>query len=158
MTTDDVEVSVIESFFTRETYIAIKGKGVKLNSKLVSPSNPIDISKSIISYDTKRPFTDGFGESSLRTLAAVHDMRRTASNLLDLCWTACGALDGMADLRGLLPIVHVCGTHVVFEAGGFVLEEGGERFSLPIEPDVRMSFVAANNEKLARDILNAFKG
>lgn len=158
MTTEDIQVSVIDSFFTNETYVAVTGKGVTLNSRNVSPSKPIVIEKAIISYDTKRSLEGEFGESSLRALRAVHDMRRTASNLLDLCWTACGALDGMVDLRGLLPIVHVCGTHMVLEAGGYVVEENGSKFCLSIDPDVRMSFVAANNEILARSILAAFKG
>jgi myo-inositol-1(or 4)-monophosphatase len=158
MTTDDVETSVIVSFFTDETYVANTGRGVTRNGKPVRVSASVEPEHSIISYDTKRPWTDGFAEASKRTLRSVHDMRRTASNLLDLCWTASGALDAMVDLRGLLPIVHVSGTHMVFEAGGFVIGENGERFTLPITPDVRMSFVAANNEELARSILSAFMG
>ena len=158
MSTDNVETSVIMSFFTDETYVARTGKGITRNGKSARVSAAVETEHSIISYDTKRPWTESFAEASKRTLGAVHDMRRTASNLLDLCWTASGALDAMADLRGLLPIVHVSGTHMVFEAGGFVIEEGGERFSLPITPDVRMSFVAANSEELARAILSAFTG
>lgn len=158
MTTDDVEISVIHSFFTEETFVAVSGKGVTKNGKSVKVSAPVEAGHSIISYDTKRTWTDRFANASLRTLSSVHDMRRTASNLLDLCWTAAGSLDAMADLRGILPIVHVCGTHMVFEAGGYVLEENGSRFSLPVKPDTRMSFIAANNESLARTLLASFKG
>ncbi|MHA1769224.1 MAG: inositol monophosphatase family protein [Candidatus Thorarchaeota archaeon] len=158
MTTDDIEVSVIESFFTKERYIAVQGQGVTRNGRPVSPALPVDIGDAIISYDTNRSWFDGFGDGSHRALEALHDIRRTASNLLDLCWTASGSLDGMADLRGILPIVHISGTHMVFEAGGFVIEESGDRLHLPIGPDVRMSFVAASNEALARQVLAAFKG
>ncbi len=157
MTTDDVEVSVIDSFFTEETYVAASGQGVRRNGRTVRVSSQERMEDSIISYDTKRKWDDGFAQSSLRTMRAVHDMRRTASNLLDLCWTAAGSLDAMIDLRGQLPIVHVCGTHMVVEGGGYVLHESGERFHLPIEPDVRMSFVAASSEGLARYLLSAFK-
>ena len=91
-------------------------------------------------------------------MSRVLDIRRTASNLLDLCWTAEGSLDAMIDLRGTLPIVHISGTHMVNEAGGFVLEENGTRFNLPINSAERMSFIAAGTEELARQFLSLFKG
>lgn len=47
---------------------------------------------------------------------------------------------------------------MVFEAGGFVLDQGGERFCSPLQQGIMMNFVAASNEELARLILDAFKG
>lgn len=158
MTSDDAELSVIESIFTNEQYIAIKGEGVTKNGKRVSTSRPVDIADAIISYDTKRTWDKQFLERSLRTMSAVHDIRRSASNLLDLCWTAAGQLDGMVDMRNMLPIIHLCGTHMVFEAGGFVIDPNGERFNCSLEPEKMMNFVAASNEVLARQILDAFMG
>ncbi len=158
MTSDDAEISIIDSVFTDETYIAIKGKGVTRNGKKVKVSEPIDLENAIISYDTKRTFDASFVESSVRTIKAVHDTRRTASNLLDLCWTAAGFLDGMVDMRNMLPIIHLCGTHMVFEAGGYVIGMDGNRFSTSLDPDVMMNFVAASNGNLARQILNEFQG
>jgi len=158
MTSDDAEISVIESIFTDEQYIAIKGKGVTKNGKRVSTSKTVDLADSIISYDTKRTWDSEFLERSLRTMSAVHDTRRTASNLLDLCWTASGQLDAMVDLRNMLPIIHLCGTHMVFEAGGFVLDKNGERFCSSLEQDIMMNFVAASDELLAKQILDAFMG
>ncbi len=157
MTSDDVEISIIDSFFTDEIYVAITGKGVTKNGEKVTPAQEKASSDLIISYDTKRPWKGEFGQSSKQVLEGVHDMRRTGSNLLDLCWTASGSLDAMIDLRGILPIVHVSGSHMVFEAGGFVLEQSGKRMVLPIEKDVRMSYVAASSENLARYLLDLFK-
>ena len=56
-------------------------------------------------------------------IKTIYDVRRSGANLLDLCWTASGALDAMVDLRDILPIVHVSGTHIVFEAGGYVIDQ-----------------------------------
>ena len=158
MTSDDAEISVIDSVFTDETYVAVTGKGVTRNGARVKPSPPVELKDAIISYDTKRTWDPHFMEKSLRTRSAVHDTRRTASNLLDLCWTASGFLDGMVDLRDMLPIIHLCGTHMVFEAGGFVLDQNGNRFNSSLEPEKMMNFVAASNETLARQILARFKG
>jgi myo-inositol-1(or 4)-monophosphatase len=158
MTSDDAEISIIDSIFTDETYIAIKGKGVTKNGKKVKVAEPVELEKAIISYDTKKTFDPLFVESSVRTIKSVHDTRRTASNLLDLCWTAAGFLDGMVDVRNLLPIIHLCGTHMVFEAGGYVLGLDGNRFISSLEPNIMMNFVAASSEDLARKILNEFQG
>lgn len=156
MTSDDAEISVIDSIFTDETYAAVTGKGVTRNGVSVKPSAPVDLKDAIISYDTKKTWDSEFLERSLRTFGAVHDTRRSASNLLDLCWTASGFLDGMVDLRDMLPIIHLCGTHMVFEAGGFVLDQDGSRFQSSLEPEKMMNFVAASNETLARQILARF--
>jgi len=156
-TTDDLEVSIIDSFFTDELYIARKGMGVTKNGKRVQVAEPIATKSAIISYDTKKEWDLEFANGSTQVMQAVHDIRRTASNLLDLCWVAAGSLDAMADLRDILPIVHVCGTHMVVEAGGYVVTRSGDRLCLPLEMNQKMSFIAASSESLARDILRAYR-
>lgn len=158
MSSDDTEISIIDSVFTEETYIAIKGDGVTRNGKNVRVSKPIELKDAIISYDTKKTFDSEFVKSSVRTIGAVHDIRRTATNLLDLCWTAAGFLDGMVDLRNMLPIIHLSGIHMVFEAGGFVIDHNGNRYRSSLQPDEMINFVAASNEELARQILHVFQG
>ncbi|MFW9832570.1 MAG: inositol monophosphatase family protein [Candidatus Thorarchaeota archaeon] len=158
MTSDDAEVSIIDSIFTDETYIAVTGRGVTRNGMHVKPADPVELKNAIISYDLKKTWDSEYMDKSLRTIKAVHDTRRTATNLLDLCWTAAGFLDGMVDLRDMLPIIHLCGTHMVFEAGGFVLDQNGSRFHGKLEPNKMMNFVAASNETLAREILARFNG
>ncbi|MHA1588790.1 MAG: inositol monophosphatase family protein [Candidatus Thorarchaeota archaeon] len=158
MTTDEVTLSIIDSIFTDETYVATKGQGVRKNGKSVRPREGTSLENAIISYDTKRKWEGQFAEASCRTLTSVYDMRRSASNLLDLCWTAAGSLDAMVDLRDMLPIVHVCGTHMVLEAGGVVLNKNGSHFTVPIDMNSKMSFVAASTSELAKEILTAFKG
>jgi myo-inositol-1(or 4)-monophosphatase len=158
MTSDDAEISLIESIYTDEQYVAIKGEGVKKNGKRVSTSKPVNLADAIISYDTKKTWDSKFLEKSLRTMSSVHDIRRSASNLLDLCWTASGQLDAMVDMRNMLPIIHISGIHMVVEAGGFVINPNGERFCSSLNPDVMMNFIAASNEQLARQILDVFNG
>lgn len=158
MSSDDTEISIIDSVFTEETYVAVKGEGVTRNGKKVRVSRPVDLKDAIISYDTKKTFDSEFVASSVRTIGAVHDIRRSATNLLDLCWTAAGFLDGMVDLRNMLPIIHLCGTHIVFEAGGYVIDADGNRYTSSLQHDEMMNFVAASNEELAKQILQEFQG
>lgn len=158
LTTDDAEISVVASIFSRETFVAVKGKGVTKNGKQVQTSKLKQLKDAIISYDTNQLWNREFTNSSNRVLRAVKDIRRTASNLLDLCWTASGSLEAMVDMRGVLPIVHLSGTHMVFEAGGYVIDNNGNRLCLPIDIDSRMVFIAAADERLATAIYEIFMG
>jgi len=158
MTTDDAEISVVDSVFTDETYVALTGKGVTRNGRHVKVSPPVELEKAIVSYDTKKTWDTEYMNRSLKVIKSLHDIRRTASNLLDLCWTAAGFLDGLVDLRNMLPIIHLSGTHMVFEAGGYVLDIDGTRYCSPLKPDLMMNFVAASNETMARQILASFQG
>ena len=45
---------------------------------------------------------------------------------------------------------------MVFEAGGYVLDSEGKRFSQTFEMNRRMSFIAARDEALARTLYDAF--
>jgi len=156
MTSDDIEISMITSVFTNETYIGIKGEGVTRNGKRVNIAKPTHVEKAIISYNTRSSFTREFSERTLRIIRSIHDLRRTASPLLDLCWTAAGSLDATVDLRNTLPIFHLSGTHMVTEAGGCVINATGNHFCSTLDSNQIMSFVAASNEKLARQILGEF--
>ncbi|MCF2136251.1 MAG: hypothetical protein K9W43_03340 [Candidatus Thorarchaeota archaeon] len=158
MTMDDIELSIVDSIFTDETYLAVKGRGVTKNGKRVTVRKPRQAREAIISYDTKRQWDRTFAEATTRTLSAVRDMRRSASNLLDLCWVAGGSLDAMIDMRGRLPIVHVMGTHIVQEAGGYVMGPDGQRLNLPIDTRYRMSFIAGSSKQLAHELLSYFNG
>jgi len=158
MASDDAEISVIDSIFTEETYVAVTGKGVTRNGVHVKPTAQVELKDAIISCNIKKTWDSQFMEKSLRTISAIHDIRRSASPLLDLCWTSSGFLDAMVDLRDMLPIIHLCGTHMVFESGGFVLDQNGNRFNSSLEPEKMMNFVAASNEALAQQILARFRG
>jgi myo-inositol-1(or 4)-monophosphatase len=158
MSTDDASISIVESVFSDETFIAVKGLGVRRNGRTVKVAESKPLDRAIISYDTKKSGDESFLESSMRVIEGVHDIRRSASNLLDLCWVASGALDAMVDLRGMLPIVHLSGTHMVFEGGGFVAGRDGNRLNLPVVADQMMSFVAASDKATANKILTLFKG
>jgi len=156
LTTSDVEISVITSIFNEEEYVAVADKGARLNDKPIKPSSRKPPERMIISYDTKKALKSDFGPASLGALQQVYDMRRTGANLLDLCWTAAGKLEAMVDLRNILPVVHVSGTHMVLEAGGVVIDESGKSFEIPLDLDYRMSFIAANTKELAEAILKGF--
>ncbi|MFX1368613.1 MAG: inositol monophosphatase family protein [Promethearchaeota archaeon] len=158
MTSDDVEISIIDSVFTDETYIAVTGEGVTRNGSQVKPSDSSKLEDAIISYNLMKTWDSDYMKKSLVVVSSVQDIRRSASPLLDLCWTASGFLEGMVDFRDMLPIFHLSGTHMVLEAGGSVLNRKGNRFHSSLSPEKVMNFVAAANDTLARKILAKFNG
>lgn len=64
-----------------------------------------------------------------RLLPRVRDIRRAGSAALDLCWVACGRVDGFYE-RGVKPWDWAAGRLLVEEAGGVVRELSGEPFGL----------------------------
>ncbi len=60
---------------------------------------------------------------------ACQDVRRTGCASLDLCWVACGRLDGYVELS-LQPWDYAAGRLLVEEAGGRVTAPDGSPLSL----------------------------
>ena len=60
MTTDDAEISIIESIFSDEIFIADMERGVRRNGKTIRVADPIPLERSIISYDTKKSRDERF--------------------------------------------------------------------------------------------------
>ena len=66
----------------------------------------------------------------MRTLYnRCQDVRRTGCASLDLCWVACGRLEGYVELA-LQPWDYAAGLLLVEEAGGRVTAPDGSRLSL----------------------------
>jgi myo-inositol-1(or 4)-monophosphatase len=112
-----------------ELFEAVKGGGAHLNGAPVRVSRTAQLSQSLLAtgfpYDRcEQPDTnlDRFCALTMRT----RGVRRGGSASLDLCYTACGRLDGYWEIR-LQPWDVCAGALMVLEAGGQVSGlRGGE--------------------------------
>jgi myo-inositol-1(or 4)-monophosphatase len=59
----------------------------------------------------------------------IQGIRRAGAAALDLCWVACGRVDGYWEWR-LKPWDHAAGSLIVEEAGGRMSDFSGKRFSV----------------------------
>ena len=91
-----VKMGVVHAPFQNETFSAIRGKGASLNGKSIYCSSNSNLKTAIIG--TGFPYDKSNIELLIRRLRAVlanfQDVRRLGSAALDICWVACGRLEG----------------------------------------------------------------
>jgi len=83
-------------------------------------------------------------------LAGVLGIRRFGSAALDLCYVACGRLDGYWEFE-LNPWDFSAGKCILEEAGGKITDKNGENF--PIE----VSYIVASNGKIHNNMLKILR-
>jgi myo-inositol-1(or 4)-monophosphatase len=112
-----------------ELFTARKGDGTKLNGAPVQVSHTETLINALLA--TGFPFVREAGNDNTDHIAHMvplcSDLRRTASGLLDLAYTACGRFDGYFE-HELGPHDTGPGVLLVHEAGGRVSDYRGEEY------------------------------
>lgn len=119
--------AVVVSPLHRDTFTATLGGGAFLNDRPIRCSEPPGIGRSVVGT--------GFGyvperrrrqaEVVTEVIPRVADIRRFGAAAVDLCWVACGRLDGYWEV-GLNPWDHAAGALVATEAGALCSGLDGE--------------------------------
>jgi myo-inositol-1(or 4)-monophosphatase len=126
-----VEVAAVYEPSRRELFSAERGKGAWLNARAICVSKTARISEAALGTGfphsaivRDRAMEELLGELAIRARA----MRRLGSAALDLCYVACGRLDGFWD-KNLKAWDIAAGALIVQEAGGAVSAITGGTFS-----------------------------
>ncbi|MFC4871172.1 inositol monophosphatase family protein [Negadavirga shengliensis] len=139
-----------------ECFTAVRGLGAKCNGKPIRVSPVDDFSRSLIA--TGFPYDHGgkldkYLDLLKYLLKNTHGLRRLGSAAVDLCYVACGRVEGYMEYN-LQPYDVAAGTIIVQEAGGKVTDfSGGNNFVFGAE------IVATNgriHEKFREEIQAAF--
>ena len=97
-----VEVGVVASPGLHETFTAARGEGAWLNGDPIAVSEADDLASALVgtgfAYLASRREAQAHVLPHL--LPAVRDIRRYGVAALDLCWVACGRLDGYFEAGG----------------------------------------------------------
>ncbi len=112
-------VGLVWQPYTRELFIAEKGKGATLNGKRIHvAATPFD--KALVAVGTS-PYDPSLAEKSMKIaldfLLSCADIRRSGSAAIDLAYLACGRHDAFFELT-LKPWDYAAGSLLVQEAGG----------------------------------------
>ena len=87
--------------YTQECFIARRGGGAFQNGRPIRVSGTIRLAESLLSAGTV-PGRRELADEAFRQMRALYDrcqdVRRTGCASLDLCWVACGRLDGYVEL------------------------------------------------------------
>jgi myo-inositol-1(or 4)-monophosphatase len=114
-------VGVVFDVCRRETFWATLGGGSRLNGKALRVNDPVSPSRAVVGTEFAFRAADRRRQGALvASMAAdLGDVRSSGSSALDLCWIACGRLDGYwEDELGQWD--RAAASLVVTEAGGVV--------------------------------------
>lgn len=110
-----------------EMFIAAKGQGAYRNDKRIRVSQR-ELASSLIMCGTT-PYEKEFAQETFdimrRMFLAGKDIRRSGSAVLDLCYVACGRVDGFYEQR-LSPWDYAAGVLLILEAGGKIVTLDGD--------------------------------
>ena len=122
---------VVYNPYTEECFTARRGGGALRNGvPSRSAMSPGWRTASCPRAPSRPPGAGGCGFRQMRALYdRCQDVRRTGCASLDLCWVACGRLDGYVELS-LQPWDYAAGMRIAAEAGGKVTAPGGSPLSL----------------------------
>jgi len=124
----EVVLAVVYIPFFKELFWAEKDKGSYLNNMKIQVSSTNEISRSLIAtgfpYDRWEE-----GDFYLKEYAAfmkkTQGVRRAGAAVIDLCYTACGRLDGFFEHK-LKPWDTAAGSLILKEAGGRITDYSGK--------------------------------
>jgi myo-inositol-1(or 4)-monophosphatase len=115
-----------------ELFSAVMGQGATLNGQPIQVSSVPQLDQALLvtgfGYDIRENPQNNLEEFRSFALKA-QGMRRTGTAAIDLCYVACGRLDGFWELN-LNPWDTAAGLVIVQEAGGRVTDYKGNLFSV----------------------------
>ncbi|HXH85628.1 MAG TPA: inositol monophosphatase family protein, partial [Nitrospira sp.] len=127
-----VILAVVYDPLRDECFRAVKDQGATLNDIPIRVSNAQELDKSLLAtgfpYDHREnadyylAFFKGF-------MTRCQGIRRAGAAALDLCYLACGRIDGFWELK-LRPWDTAAGSLIVKEAGGKLTDFSGNPFSI----------------------------
>lgn len=133
-----------------ELFRAGRSVGSFLNGRRISVSSEQRLDRALLAtgfaYDVHKARRNNLGLFA-RMVKRAQAVRRPGSAAIDLCWLACGRLDGFWEF-GLYPWDTAAGWLIVTEAGGKVSRIDGRPFSIDA-PDI-----LATNKRLHRAVRN----
>lgn len=125
-------LGVIYDPMREEMFTALKGEGAFLNERKIGVSSVDDLDKSLVAtgfpYDLRASDVNNINHFN-NFVTRVQAIRRCGSAAMDLCYVACGRLDGFWELK-LQPWDMAAGALIVEEAGGQISDFLGREFTI----------------------------
>ena len=136
-----------------ELFLGQHGRGATLNGKPIHVSAAPTLAEALLvtgfAYDIHTATDNNLKEFCAFTVRAG-GMRRTGTAAIDLCYIACGRLDGFWELQ-LKPWDTAAGKVIVEEAGGKITNYAGEPYS------IYGSTILATNRLIHSEMLGVLK-
>ncbi len=154
---DETLLGIVADPLRRETFAAVRGGGATLTGAPIRVSPIGELGAALLATGTpydRRQRADLYLGVIKAFMLRAQGIRRAGSAALDLCWTACGRVDGYWEWR-LKPWDIAAGALIVREAGGRVSDFRGGPHDLHGD-ETLASNAALHGEMLA--VLRETKG
>jgi myo-inositol-1(or 4)-monophosphatase len=129
---DEILLGLVYDPLRQERFEAVKGEGATLNGNSIRISGVKELDKALLAtgfpYD-RREHADFYLRFFKAFMLRSQGIRRNGSAALDLCYVACGRIDGYWELK-LRPWDIAAGALIVTEAGGKLSDFSGNKFSI----------------------------
>jgi myo-inositol-1(or 4)-monophosphatase len=157
---NQVLLGIVYDCIKEEFFWAVKGKGAYLNNIKIKVSSTKKLNSSLLAtgfaYDRaeKSEFYCSFYSFFLKK---SHDIRRCGAASLDICWTACGRIDGYWEFN-LKPWDVAGGKIILEEAGGKITDFSNKPFEFGFEK-IKLwgKEVLATNSKIHKEMYQTIK-
>ncbi len=150
----DVSEALVADLPRAIIYEAELHKGAKCNGDTISPSKVERLSDSTIGVDLNIVDLRSYTKKIMGILNMAKRKRYLGTNALEVCLVACGKYDAFVDLRGMNRVTDIAAAYLILkEAGGVIVDERGANVDVELLPASRLSFVAAANSTLCKNIL-----
>lgn len=150
-----IKAGVIFCPFSKELYMAERGKGAFLNGRPIHVSRAESLGESLISIGTA-PYYHEYADWTFRVSKEIflqcQDIRRSGSAAIELAYIAAGRLDGNFE-RILQPWDFSAGICIVEEAGGIVTDLEGRLVDFS-----KKSGICASNGRIHDSLLSCLQG
>jgi myo-inositol-1(or 4)-monophosphatase len=128
----EVLLGLVYDPLREECFCAVRGDGATLNGKRIHVSATAELDKSLLAtgfpYD-RRERADEYLAVFKAFITRSQGVRRNGSAALDLCYVACGRIDGFWEAK-LRPWDVAAGAIIIREAGGVMSGYSGGQFSI----------------------------
>ena len=128
-------IGVVYDAFKKEMFWAIKDKGAYLNNDKIQVTSVDSIRKALLATGfpgTNKAMIEENLKYFTKFIYEAQAVRRPGSAALDLCYVACGRLDGFWEM-GLSPWDVAAGICIVRESGGKVSNFAVENYDFKVK-------------------------
>jgi len=148
-----VEAGLVLDLIHNQKYVAQKDKGAFKENQKIKPSTIKTLEKAMVGLDFNTYRVKELAQKLTKILEKTKHVRHFGANALEVCYVADGTSEAFIDLRGKLRVTDVAAAYIILqEAGGIMTTPKGDEMDVPLNLEQRVSFIAAGNVEIYREI------